>query len=146
MKAKNCFSGSATALKSRNPKIKIYGVEHGNATNAKLSFDQKRLTQPESLPKTLCDGLGNTTLSDLTFDHILKYVDDVISVPDEETAKAVKFIMYRMKIAVEPSAAIAAAVLMNPENIEKYFKDCKNIVVVLSGGNFDYISHAAMLL
>lgn len=139
------LSGIATAMKTRKPDVKVYGVEHSHALNAKRSFDKGSLFIPEELPATICDGLGNTTLSQLTLDHILEYVDDIIPVPDEESVQAVKFLMYRVKMAVEPSGAIAAAVLMDPKNIEKYFKHCNNIVVVLSGGNFDFINKATLL-
>ncbi|XP_075261243.1 uncharacterized protein LOC142352964 [Convolutriloba macropyga] len=139
------LGGVATAMKVKKPNIKVFGVEHSNALNAKRSFDQKSLFIPEDLPPTICDGLGNTHLSQLTLEHILEYVDDIIPVPDKESIHAVKFLMYRMKMAVEPSGAIAAAVLMNRKNIEKYFYGCNNIVVILSGGNFDYINKAPLL-
>ena len=82
-----------------------------------------------------------TSLSDLTFRYLRELVDDVIVVSDQDTAEATKFVLSRMKLCVEPSGAIGVAALMRHENLDKYFSDCKNIVVILSGGNFPYKAH-----
>ncbi len=126
-------------MKHKKPEVKVFGVEPVLADDAKKSLQAKKLIPNEKYPKTLCDGL-RTSMNQKTFDHMIKYVDDVILVTDEETKKAMEFLLTRMKICVEPSAAIAAAVVMNEALNEKYLKECNNIVVILTGGNFDYFT------
>ena len=84
-------------------------------------------------------------MSEITLAHMLKHVDDVILVSDSDTASAARFFLRRMKICVEPSGAIGAAVLMNKNNLEKYFKNCENIVIFVCGGNFDYLLQADLI-
>ena len=138
------FSGVAVAIKHVYPNAKIFGIEPETANDAHLSFTNKRLIPNATYPTTICDGL-RTSLSDITLRHILQLVDDVILVPDRETAEAAKFVLSRMKLCVEPSGAIGVAALMNQENIDKYLGGCKNIVVMISGGNFDFLTQAHLI-
>ncbi len=125
------ISGSAIAAKAINPSIKIIGVEPANADDAYRSFKSGRLV-PSVNPKTIADGLL-TSLGDLTFEIIRKKVNDIITVTEESIIYAMKIIWERMKIIIEPSAAVTLAAILENRNI---FKD-KKTGVVLTGGNVD---------
>ncbi len=125
------LSGTAIAAKSVNPGIMVYGAEPLGAADAKASFDSGEIV-PSVDPETICDGLL-TSLGDITFGIVRKYVDDIITVEDEFTFEAMKLIFERMKIVVEPSAAIALAAVMKRDSL---FAD-KTTAIILSGGNVD---------
>jgi len=125
------LSGSAIAAKAINPLIKIIGIEPANADDAYRSFKSGRLI-PSVNPKTIADGLL-TSLGDLTFEIIRKKVNDIITVTEESIIYAMKIIWERMKIIIEPSAAVTLAAILENKNI---FKD-KKTGVILTGGNVD---------
>lgn len=125
------LSGTAIAAKAINPKIKVYGAEPLGAADAKASFDSGEIV-PSVDPKTICDGLL-TSLGDITFEIVRKNVDNIITVEDEFTVEAMKLIFERMKIVVEPSAAIALAAVMKRDEL---FSE-KTTAIILSGGNVD---------
>ena len=83
-------------------------------------------------PNTIADGLL-TSLGDLTFGVISKYVHDIVTVSDDATIAAMRTIWERMKIIIEPSSAVPVAALMD----KKLDISGKRIGVVLSGGNVD---------
>lgn len=125
------LSGTAIAVKETNPEIKIIAAEPEGADDAFRSF-QKGSIIPSQNPNTICDGLL-TSLGEINFEIIQKYVDEVVLVRDEFVIKAMKLMYERMKIVVEPSGAITlGAVLQYPEK----FKDA-NIGAIISGGNID---------
>jgi threonine dehydratase len=83
-------------------------------------------------PKTIADGLL-TSVGKINFEIIMQYVDDILTVSDEEIIEAMRLIYERMKIVIEPSCAVPlAALLKNKET----FKDQK-VGIILSGGNVD---------
>jgi threonine dehydratase len=83
-------------------------------------------------PKTIADGLL-TSVGKINFEIIMQYVDDILTVSDEEIIEAMRLIYERMKIVIEPSCAVPlAAVLKNKE----MFKGQK-VGIILSGGNVD---------
>jgi len=83
-------------------------------------------------PNTIADGLL-TSLGDLTFEVISKYVHGIVTVSDEATIAAMRNVWERMKIIIEPSSAVPVAALMD----EKLNISGKRIGVILSGGNVD---------
>jgi threonine dehydratase len=87
---------------------------------------------PQKNPMTIADGL-RTSLGDKTFPIIKDLVERIIRVEDLEIAGAMRLLMERMKIVVEPSGAIALAALLREKS---YFKDRK-VGIILSGGNVD---------
>jgi threonine dehydratase len=125
------LSGSAIAAKSINPGIKVYGCEPENADDAFRSFRTGKLI-PSVNPDTLADGLL-TSLSDLTFEIIRSRVDDVLTVSEKSIVLAMRLIWQRMKIIIEPSSAVAVAVLL--ENKDRF--SGKRVGIILSGGNVD---------
>jgi len=128
------LSGSAVAAKGLIPSIQVFGVEPKNADDAYRSFKSGKRILVEN-PNTIADGL-RTSLGEKTFPIILKYVDDIITVDEENIIKAMLFYLERMKLVVEPSGAISLAPLLFNLIDQKYIKD-KQIGVILSGGNVD---------
>lgn len=125
------ISGTAIAAKESNPKIKVIAAEPKGADDAYRSFISGKIIPSEN-PKTIADGLL-TSLGEINFPIIQKYVDDIITVSEVAIIKAMKLIWQRMKIIVEPSAAVSlAAILEKPEGF-----DGKKVAVILSGGNLD---------
>ncbi|MBF89583.1 MAG: serine dehydratase [Candidatus Marinimicrobia bacterium] len=123
--------GTAIAATKLNDSISIIGTEPKNADDAYQSFKLGTLI-PQINPNTIADGL-RTSLSELTFSIIKKYVDEIITVTEEEIIHAMQIILERMKIVVEPSCAVPlAAVLKKNSNLKN-----KKIGIILTGGNVD---------
>ncbi|MFS0689395.1 threonine/serine dehydratase [Sporosarcina sp. 179-K 8C2 HS] len=126
------ISGILTAIKETNPKIKVIGVEPELADDTYLSLQNKKITAIDSTT-TIADGLRTNQPGDLTFPVLMKYLDDLVLVSEDEIRQAFSFVMERTKQLIEPSsAATVAAALFNKVNIQG-----KNIVTVISGGNVD---------
>jgi len=124
------ISGIAVAAKSLNPKIEIIGVEPDVANDAQQSLEAGHIIALKSEPNTVADAVKTLTLGDKTFPVMQKYVDRIITVPDEITLKAQWLIMERMKQVVEPTAGLAfSPILMD-------YKLPKRIAVILCGGNW----------
>ncbi|KAK6137444.1 hypothetical protein DH2020_028801 [Rehmannia glutinosa] len=130
------ISGVALAAKSINPAIRILAAEPKGANDAARSKEAGTIvTLPET--KTIADGL-RAFLGPLTWPVVRDLVDDVIVVDDEEIVEAMRFCYQILKVAVEPSGAIGlAAVLSNSFRNNPSWKDCKNVGIILSGGNVD---------
>ncbi len=125
------LSGTAISTKSITPETIVYAAEPEMANDAQLSFRSKTLI-PSIYPNTLADGL-RTSLSELTLSIILQYVDDILTAKEETIIKAMHMIWQRMKIIVEPSAAVPLAIILeNPQLFEN-----KSVGIILSGGNVD---------
>src|SRR5438105_3835820 len=105
------FAGVATAAKSIKPSIKCFAVEPDTANDTEQSFKKGERVKI-SPPPTLADGLRVQTPGALTFPILRNVADDVLTVSDEEIMAAMKFMLFRMKILVEPSGAAAAAVVL----------------------------------
>lgn len=126
------FSGVSTAMKAINPSVRAFAVEPDTGDDTRQSFLKgERVTIGP--PPTIADGLRVQTPGDLTFPIIQKIAEDVLTVTDEEIIETMRFMLYRMKILVEPSGATAAAAVM----FRKVPDKLQNVGVVLSGGNVD---------
>lgn len=126
------ISGCAVAAKHFCPGIKVIGVETSGANDCYLSFRQKKLVKIDSTD-TIADGMRTLSVGGRNFEIIMRYVDDVITIKDEEIYPMMKFFVERMKIIVEPTGAVAAsAVLKNQLSLKG-----KKIAVIISGGNVD---------
>ncbi len=129
------LSGCAIAANATVPKMKIFGAEPEFAKDAQLSLLKGQLMKP--LPPTTCaDGLL-TALSQNTFDIILRKVDAIYTVTEEEIIRAMKLVWERMKQVIEPSAAVGLAVALFNQD----FRACggiSNIGIVLCGGNVQF--------
>lgn len=125
------ISGTAVAVKSIKPNVKVIGVEPAGADDAYRSFKAgKRI--PMEKPNTIADGLRGS-LSEVTFAHICEYVDDIVTVSEDAIVKSMRATWEIMKILVEPSGAVPFAALL--EN-KVDFKG-KRVGIILSGGNLD---------
>ena len=126
------ISGCAVAAKHCFPNIKVIGVETEPANDCYQSFRAKRIIKISSA-KTIADGMRTLSVGTLNFDIIMKYVDDVITITDDDIYPMMKFFFERMKIVAEPTGAVApAAVMKNGLNLSG-----KKICAVISGGNVD---------
>ena len=126
------LSGTLIAAKALNPRIRVFGVEPELANDWFLSLqrDERIGIAP---PETLADGLRTTKPGEITFPIVRELVDDVLLVSEEEIKAAVRFILTRMKLLVEPSGAVAAAAVLQ----RKLPPGLRNIGIILSGGNID---------
>ena len=126
------MSGTSTAIKSINDKIKVIGAEPLNASDARESFRTGRII-PSINPVTIADGLL-TSLSELTFTIIRKNVDDIFTAREETIIECMLLVWERMKIVIEPSSATVLAIVKeNPE----FFRG-KKTGLIISGGNVDF--------
>ena len=127
------LSGSATIAKAIDPAIRVFGAEPEGANDTFLSMQAgKPVTVAH--PETIADGLRAPRPGQLTFPVIHKLVERVVLVSDGEIRAAVKFLLLRLKILVEPSGAAPAAALL----FHKLPESIGSIGVVLSGGNVDF--------
>jgi threonine dehydratase len=125
-------AGVAAAIKLHRPKARVIGVEPVGAP--KLS-KARAAGHPVRLDKTMsiADGLMAVEIGHLTFVHHERYIDDVVLVGEEPMRKAMRMLLDRSKLVVEPSGAITAAALM-----EGLVPLKGPTVVVLSGGNIEW--------
>jgi threonine dehydratase len=126
------LSGSALSVKYFSPAIKIVGAEPTGANDAHRSLNEGRII-PSINPDTIADGLL-TSLGSKTFPIIHEHVEQILTVEDSIIIEAMKLIWQRMKIIVEPSAAVPLAVVMKNQHI---FTG-KNVGLIISGGNVDF--------
>jgi len=125
------LSGTALSRNYFSKGTKIYAGEPEGAGDAYLSLRKNKII-PSIKPHTVADGLL-TSLGTRTFPIIRENVERIILVNDEEIIQAMKLIWERMKIIVEPSAAVSLAALIKEKS---HFKNCKT-GLILSGGNVD---------
>ena len=127
------ISGVALAVKARNPNVKVIGVQSVASPSLKVSKSLRRLVEIEP-SFSIADGILVKSPSELTFQFIDEFVDDIVLVDDFEISNAIYLLLERNKTVVEGAgAASLAAVLSGKLNLEKGRK----VAVVLSGGNID---------
>jgi threonine dehydratase len=123
------ISGSAIALRALLPHVRIIGVEPATCAAAKASREAGRRVTLPPMP-TVADG-ARVSVGEKAWSVISELVDDVVSVDDREILTAVRFILTRTKLVVEPTGAMTVAALLS-----RRFPDGA-AVAVLSGGNLD---------
>jgi threonine dehydratase len=127
------LSGCATIAKAIDPAIRVFGAEPEGANDTFLSLlAGERVAVPH--PDTIADGLRAPKPGELTFPILKSLVERVVLVSEEEIRAAVKFLLLRLKILVEPSGAVSAAAVL----FRKLPADVGSVGVVLSGGNVDF--------
>lgn len=124
------ISGCAVAAKAINPKIRIYGVEAEGADDAKQSLQKGHIVHIPP-PATIADGIRTQAIGELTFAVMRELLSDIVLVSDVEILGALRFVMPRMKIVVEPTGAVAIAAVMQ----NKIPGSPARVGVVISGGN-----------
>jgi threonine dehydratase len=136
------LSGIATAVKLASlaglakPDVKVWGAEPELAADAKESFETKTLVEwPASeTSRTIGDGLRTQSMGVLNFEHVLRYVDGIVAVSEDEILAAMRVMLRVTTLVPEPSGAVTlAAALFHASELPKANK----IVVVLSGGNLE---------
>jgi len=125
------LSGTALAVNYLSSGIKVVAAEPQGADDAYRSFYEGRLI-PQVNPQTIADGL-RTSLGDKTFPIIRKYVHQIVTVSEDAIVSSMRIIWERMKIIVEPSAAVPFGALLE----KKIDVTGKRIGIILSGGNVD---------
>ena len=132
-------AGVAAAIKLSVPNARVIGVEPAGAPKLTRA---RAAGKPVKLEKTggLADGLLAVEVGAIPFAHHQAYIDDVVTIPDEELRDAMRFLLDRMKLVVEPSGAITVAALMTGAA-----KTRGAVVAVLSGGNIEYDGLRALL-
>jgi threonine dehydratase len=125
------ISGVATAIKSINPEIHVFGVEPKGADDAAQSLAAGRII-PSTSPNTIADGLRGT-LGELTFAEIQRHVDGIVTVSETEIVNAMRTIWEVLKIIVEPSGAVAYGALVDGQ----LDVPGRRVGIVLTGGNLD---------
>jgi threonine dehydratase len=126
------FAGVSTAAKSIKPAIKCFAVEPETANDTQQSVVKGERIKI-SPPPTIADGLRVQIPGELTFPITRTNADAVLIVSDDEIIAAMRFMLFRMKLVVEPSGAAAAAAVFSG----KIPGGCRRAGVVLSGGNVD---------
>lgn len=124
-------SGTALSVRYTCPGTKVIAAEPEGADDAYRSFRSGRLIPSEN-PKTVADGLL-TSLGDRTFGIVSDFVDDIVTVSEEGIIQAMRCIWERMKIIVEPSAAVPLGALLT----RRLDVSGKRVGIILSGGNVD---------
>src|SRR5262249_50480827 len=125
------LSGTLIAAKGIRPAIRVIGCEPALADDAAQSLHEGRII-PARPPVTIADGL-RTSLGYKTFPIIRELVETIALVEEAEIVQALRTILERMKVVVEPSAAVPLAAIMNrPLGLTG-----KRVGIILSGGNLD---------
>lgn len=130
------ISGVAAAMKESRPKIKVIGVEPEFAADAQASFRSGSIqtVSGESASRTLADGLRSQSIGPINFEHIRKYVDDIITVKEHEIRQAMRHLLFSARILAEPSGAVTtAALIFHAAELPR----AEKIVAVVSGGNVE---------
>jgi threonine dehydratase len=130
------ISGVAAAIKLANPKIKVIGVEPELAADAQASFRSGKIVQlpAEQVSRTIADGLRTQSIGEINFEHIKKYVDDIVTVSEDEIRHAMKLLAQNPATVAEPSGAVATAgFLFHRDELP----ETKINVAIISGGNIE---------
>jgi threo-3-hydroxy-L-aspartate ammonia-lyase len=134
------LSGCATAAKAMSPGCRVIGVEPEAGNDGQRSFRTGRIVAIEP-PRTIADGAQTRAVGQLTFPVIRERVDDIVTASDAELIAAMKFFAARMKMVVEPTGCLAAAVAFG----RQFDLAGKRVGVVLTGGNVDLTRFAGLI-
>jgi threonine dehydratase len=127
------IAGIAVAIKEQRPGVRIIGVEAEAIPCMKAALEAGQLVtlDPSS---TLADGIAVKRAGELTFEHVRRFVDEVITVSEEEIASAILYLLEKEKTVAEGAGAVGVAALMN-QKVRGLTG--KRVVSVISGGNID---------
>lgn len=126
------ISGVAFALKTLRPDIKVFGVQAAGAPSMAKSMEKAERIHLDSV-STIADGIAVKEPGDLTYELCQKYVDEIVTVSDDEIAAAILALIEKQKLIAEGAGAAAVAAVM----FDKLPIEGKNVVCVVSGGNID---------
>ena len=126
------FAGASVAAKALSPSVRCFPVESELSDDTRQSFRKgERVHIPP--PATVADGMRTQTPGALTFPVLLANAEDVLTVSEDEIVETLRFLLFRLKILVEPTGAVAAAAAL----FGKLPPDVRRVGVVISGGNVD---------
>ncbi len=126
------ISGVACAVKSLNPNVKIYGVQAEGAPSMMVSVQDERIETLESA-STFADGIAVKRPGNITFQMTERYVDDIVTVSEDEIAAAILALIERQKLIAEGAGAVSVAAAL----FEKLPIEGRKVVCIVSGGNID---------
>lgn len=126
------MAGIATAIKALNPDIKVIGVEAANAASMKAALEQEHIVTLDTAG-TIADGIAVKRAGEVTYDLCKAYVDEVVTVSEDEIAATMLLLLEKMKMVAEGAGATAIAAAL----YHKVDTRGKKSVAVLSGGNVD---------
>lgn len=126
------ISGVAFAIKQLRPDIKIYGVQAEGAASMAASLIEERVVCLDEVI-TVADGIKVKEPGDNTFNLVREYVDEIVTVNDDEIATAILTLIEQHKLITEGAGAVPVAAVL----FDKIPAEHKNVVCVLSGGNID---------
>ena len=124
-------AGILIAIKTKNPNVKVIGVQSKSFPSMKNSIDSGKLETVDG-GFTVADGISVKTPGKQTFEIIKNMIDEIVLIDDEEIIKAMFLLMERSKVVVEPAGAAGLAYL-----ISKKPSSGKKVVPILCGGNVD---------
>jgi len=130
------ISGVAAAIKLLKPQVNVIGVEPELAADAQASLRSGEVVQfpAEQVSRTIADGLRTQSIGELNFEHIRSYVDDIITVAEDEIREAMRMLAQNPYTVAEPSGAVAAAgFLFHRDRLPA----AKATVAIISGGNIE---------
>jgi threonine dehydratase len=130
------ISGVATAIKLSKPSVKVIGVEPELAADARASLRAGKIVQfpADEAVRTIADGLRAQSIGPINFEHIRRYVDDIVTVTEDEIRESVRLLASNSNTVAEPSGAVAVAgFLFRRDQLPK----TKLNVAIISGGNID---------
>lgn len=126
------ISGIAYTVKKLNPNVKVYGVQASGAPSMLNSIHDEHIERLDSV-FTIADGIAVKEPGTLTYDICSKYVDEIVTVTDDEISAAILALMEKHKLVTEGAGAVSVAAAM----FDKIDLKDKKAVCVLSGGNID---------
>ena len=130
------ISGVAAAIKLTNPQVKVIGVEPELAADAQASLRAGKIIQfpAQQVSRTLADGLRTQSVGPINFEHIRVYVDDIVTVTEDEIRQSMKLLAQNPKTVAEPSGAVSiAGFLFHRHQLPKTSLN----VAIISGGNIE---------
>jgi threonine dehydratase len=132
------LAGCATIAKAQQPGIRVFGAEPEGANDTFLSMAAGERVSVH--PDTIADGLRAPKPGELTFPVVRQLVERIVLVSEDEIRAAVKFVLLRLKLLVEPSGAVPVAAVL----FHKLPAEIHSVGVVISGGNVDFAELAKM--
>ncbi|MBX9136156.1 MULTISPECIES: threonine ammonia-lyase [unclassified Clostridium] len=132
------ISGISVAAKSLNPNIKIIGVQAEGAPSMALSIKKDKICTLDSV-NTIADGISVKTPGSKTFEIVREYVDDIITVSENDIVNAFLLLVEKHKLVAEASGVVTLAAL------KKLRVKNKKVCCILSGGNIDMLTISTLI-
>ena len=126
------ISGVAFAIKHLNPNVKVYGVQASGAPSMLNSIEHNKIERM-GFVRTIADGIAVKEPGEHTFEYCRQYVDEIVTVSDDEISTAILALIEQQKLIAEGAGAVAVAAAM----FNKVPVKGKKVICLVSGGNID---------